>query len=450
MEPQISYRVLFRRIGALALPTVTYNLLEMTLGLADLAMVRSFGSDATAAIGLVRQLTFLVETAIVGISAGVITMVSQGLGKGEERQVDETIRESLAMVTALGLLSSIAGFFLSRPLFMMLLAAPETTAYGVSYLRVYFLSVLFLGFNAVAAAIFVGGLDAKTPLKIAAAMTLLNIPLNYVFIHGAGPIPAFEVRGAAIGTAIARALGSAVFLMLLVNGSRRVRLRFIPLREMSFVRGRTVLKVGMPVALGGLLRNTARIAFLAIVGLSAHRLALHTGVGVGMQVRLVAVLPALAFQVATAALVGESIGRKNHAEAEAIAKSSLFLMFVVMATVAGTMALFSAQIARLFIGDPEVAAMGSTVIRWFALGQLFSSLAISVQGSLSGSGDTAPVMRYMLVTQWGFLVPVSYVAIRFFALDPIGPLVAWAASSGLAFLLLYARFQSGRWKSIGL
>ena len=450
MRLQATNRELMQRIWALALPVVTYNLLEMTLGLADLVMVRSLGSDATAAVGLVRQLTFLVETVFVGISAGVITMVSQGIGKKDPAQVDGTVREALVLVTGFGLVVSLAGFLFCRPLFGMLLAAPDTAAYGVSYLRIYFLGVLFLGFNAVSAAIFVGGMEPRIPLKIAACMTLVNIPLNYVFIHGAGPVPGFEVQGAAMGTVLARATGSVVFLLLLLRGSTHVRLRLVSFAKMSFAQLRSILTVGMPIVFAGLLRNTARIAFLAVIGFSAYKASLHAAVGVGMQVRLIAVLPALAFQVATASLVGEAIGKRDLVEAEALAKNSLRLMGALMGVVTGLMIVFSAALASLFISDPEVAAMGSTVIRWFAVGQFFSALAISVQGSLSGAGDTSPIIRYMVISQWAFLVPAAYVSLRFESLDPVGPLAAWAVSSAIAFLLLYFRLRSGYWKSIRL
>jgi len=293
-------------------------------------------------------------------------------------------------------------------------------------------------------------MEPRIPLKIAAGMTLVNIPLNYIFIHGAGPVPSFEVQGAAMGTVLARAMGSVIFLMLLLRGSTHIRLRLVSFAKMSFVRLRSILAVGMPIVSAGLLRNTARIAFLAVVGFSAYKASLHAAVGVGMQVRLIAVLPALAFQVATASLVGEAIGKRNLVEAEALAKNSLRLMGALMGVVTGLMIVFSAALASAFISDPEVAAMGSTVIRWFAIGQFFSALAISVQGSLSGAGDTSPIMRYMVISQWVFLVPAAYISLQFESLDPTGPLAAWAVSSAIAFLLLYFRLRSGYWKSIRL
>ena len=68
----------YRRIWTLAWPTVVYGLLELSVGLADLLMVRGLGHEATAAIGLNRQITFLVEAAALAVATGVLTLCQPG------------------------------------------------------------------------------------------------------------------------------------------------------------------------------------------------------------------------------------------------------------------------------------------------------------------------------------------------------------------------------------
>ena len=60
--------------------------------------------------------------------------------------------------------------------------------------------------------------DPRTPLRLGAAITVLNIGLNIVFIRGLGPIPAFGTQGAAMGTVIASMLVSAVAIWLMFAG----------------------------------------------------------------------------------------------------------------------------------------------------------------------------------------------------------------------------------------
>ena len=60
--------------------------------------------------------------------------------------------------------------------------------------------------------------DARTPMVLGVAMTLLNIVLNVMLIRGLGPIPAFGTKGAAMGTCIASGLVAIYSLCKLWHG----------------------------------------------------------------------------------------------------------------------------------------------------------------------------------------------------------------------------------------
>ena len=48
--------------------------------------------------------------------------------------------------------------------------------------------------------------DARTPMVLGIAMTVLNLVLNVILIRGFGPIPSFGTAGSAMGTAMASGL----------------------------------------------------------------------------------------------------------------------------------------------------------------------------------------------------------------------------------------------------
>ena len=448
MSTKPSDRELLGRIWRLTWPTVLHSLLEVMLGLVDLLMVRPFGAEATAAIGLARQITFLVAAAAIAVSVGVVTLVSQGVGAGDRQQVEGAVRQSLRLVLILGLPITVAGLLLARPLMVLMQASAATLAGGVPYLQVFFLGIVFLWANFLLGAVFRGAGDAMTPLKIALGVNLLNVGLNYIFIFGLGPVPAFEVPGAAIGTVGARAIGAAILLALLLRGTQHVRLRLRPWWELDFALMGRILRIGAPIALAGVLRNSSRLVFLAIVGASALRVSVHAAVGVGLQVRLISVLPALAFQTATATLVGQAIGRRAYDEAEALGNRSVLLLLGLMVAVVGVILALAEPLAAVFLSDPTAAELGAKVLRWFAVAQLFSALAIGTQGALNGAGDTLPAARYMLVSQWLVMLPLSWLLLVPLGWDPDGPLAAWTLAPLISLVLTQRRFRRGKWKSL--
>ena len=437
----------FRRIWSLAWPTVVYSLLELSLGAADFLMVRGLGRDASAAIGLNRQITFLIEAAALAVSTGVIALVSQGMGARDRRQVDGAVRQSLGLVVLLGVPVTLLGYAASGPLLGVMQASPETLVHGVPYLRIYFLGTVFLWANLVAAAVFRGAGDPRTPLKLVSVMSVLNVVLNYVCITGVGPVPAYGVAGAALGTVGARALGTAANLVLLGRGTGGVRLRPRPWLDLDWPLLRRLLRVGAWPALAGVMRNGARVVFVGILGAGVSGAALHAAVGVGLQVRLVAVLPALAFQVAAATLVGQAVGAGDPDRAERLGNRSVLLLVAIMAAVTSVTILAARPLAGLFLADPEVAALGATVIRWFAVAQLFSSLSIGTQGALTGAGATRPILRYTVLTQWGVLLSLTVALFVGLGWEPEGALVAWVVAPVLQLVLMQRLFRQGGWRN---
>lgn len=443
-------RELVRRIWSLSWPTVLFSALEASLGLADLLMVRSLGPEATAAVGLCRQVTFLIDSVVVALATGVIAVVSQAVGANRWDTVGQVLRQSCLLLVLVALPVSVVGAVASGTLLTALNADAPTIAHAAPYLRVYFLGIVFAWAGVVGAAFFRSLGDALTPLKLATGVACLNVPLNYFLIHGQGPIPAFGVEGAALGTVAARICGAIAFFLLLKRRTRlHAELKRVSCGFFSYdgqLIGR-ILRIGTPMALAGLVRNGSRLVFLTIIGAGAMGMTLHAAVGVGLQVRLLSVLPALAFQVATATLVGQAIGRGDFEEAHRLGRRSVQLLALIMLAIVATIIAFAEPLARLLIEDTATAAVTATVLRWFAVAQLFSSLNITVQGALLGAGDTLPNLRYTFFTQWIVMLPLTLITSSIGAWQLHGPLLAWTVAPAILLVLLTRRFTSEGWKT---
>jgi putative MATE family efflux protein len=455
-------RHLYLRIWSLTWPLLAANGLELVLGLVDLWLVRPFGPAATAAIGLCRQVTFLVEAMAVSITAGIIALVSQGVGARTSversgrcetlaprslRDPESVIRQSVYMVLLLAFPTTLAGYFFSGPLLAGLQSRYDTLAYGEPYLRFYFAGFIFTLGSLVGTALFRGGGDVWIPLKLALGVSLLQVALSCVFVYGIGPWPAFKVQGAAMGMVFARGCGLVAFLFLLLRGQGAIRLRGFPCPGFDWSLIGSVLRIGVPMALANMFRHGSRVVFLAIAGASTLGTSLQATVGVALQVRLIGVLVALAFQTASATLVGQALGRDEIDQAEALGRRSVQLLALLMGIITALLTVLADPLAKLFLAAPEAAGLGVKVLRWFAVAQFFSSLSIGTQGPLLGAGDTLPAMRYTLVSEWCLLLPLSYLLVT---IDwvPDGLLAVWALAPALTLALMQRRFLSRRWLDV--
>lgn len=457
MAPDAADRKLYPLIWGLTWPLLVANALDLAVGLIDLRLVRPFGQPATAAIGVCRQVTLLVEAMATAITAGAIALVSQGVGSrarvglpvkpGNPVDPDEVVRQSMALVLLVGLPTALAGYWLGGPLLAGLWASNEARAYGQPYLQVYFAGLVFTWGSLVGAALFRGAGDVWTPLKVTLGVSLLQVGLNYLLIYGGGPVPAFEVRGAALGAVTARACGALAFLFLLLRGTGGLRLRRAPFPGLDWGLLRSLLRVGVPMALANVLRHGSRVVFLAFAGASVLATSLQAAVGIALQLRLLGVLVALAFQTAGATLVGQAIGRDDIPQAERLGRRSVSLLALLMGALTAVLVLCADPLAKLFLKAPEDVGLAAQVVRWFAVAQLFSALSIGLQGVLLGAGDTLPAMRYTLLSEWCLMLPASYLLVRWGSV-PDGLLAAWLLAPVLTWALMERRFRSGRWKSL--
>ncbi len=97
-------------------------------------------------------------------------------------------------------------------------AAPAVKAEALPFLRIMFMfSSGMLVFFMLGGALRSAG-DARTPMVLGIAMTVLNLVLNLVLIRGLGPIPAFGTVGSAMGTVIASGLVAVYAIAKLWGG----------------------------------------------------------------------------------------------------------------------------------------------------------------------------------------------------------------------------------------
>ena len=439
-----------KTIWALAWPTVLHSFLQTFVGFVDTIMVGRLdnGVDAISAVGMSQQLIFVVMVGVLAISTGCTTFVAQFYGAGQHEDVSRTVAQSLLMALALGAVVGVLGFVSAGSLLDLIRAPDEIQRLGVSYMRIFFGGVFFFFFGFISAAVLRGAGDTVTPLKVSVVVNVVNVVANYALIFGAWGCPRMEVAGAALGSVIARAVGAVLGMYILFSGRFRVRLQLARFREISLSLMGRVLRVGIPSGLQGVVRNGTRLAFFAIVaGSLAGRCAI-AAVTIGFRVRMIAIMPALAIQVAAVALVGQRIGQKKIDEAERFGWGAIWLCTTIMTGIGLLLFVFAPWVVRLFTTSPETIEIGATMLRFFIVGQTFAAASIATGGSLAGAGDTAPAFFYALIGQCFVMLPLAYVLCYYTRLDVVGVWIAWVTAEALQLVLILLRFRGGEWKTM--
>ncbi len=447
MYPHLSWNAL-RLILTLALPTVLYSFLEIMVGAVDIYFAGFIGSEAVASIGFARQLFLVLMIGTLAITTGTITLISQHFGAQDFSKASSVAFHAIVLSVFGGILFGVIGVWVAKPCLFLIGAREEVLIQSSAYLETLMAGVIFLLFNFSTTAIFRAVGDSKTPLKIALLVNTLNTGFDYILIFGIGPFPELGVQGIAYGTISARLVGAAIALFILTRKKRDVRIHFEKDIHLDIIY--KMMAVGIPTGLSGFARNGARIVFFAIIASTSYGTHAVAAATAGFQLRLFAIMPALAFQVASSALVGQAIGKNNLAEAESYGWTTIVFVGITFLLQSLILFLFPYTLIALFSDDPRVIELGKITLQWIAVEQFANCLSIAASGALAGAGDTKPSMRYTVIAQWLFMMPFALLLTHPLEWDLQGAWLIWGVAPIIQCVLTVNRFASGHWKKISM
>ncbi len=274
----------------------------------------------------------------------------------------------------------------------------------------------------------------------------VNLFLNYVLIHGIAFFPEMGVAGAALATAISRAVGGLLVLGVTLSNKAKLHLDLKFPWTMDADLMRRMLKVGLPAAGEQfVMRGSSMIMTRMITGLGTLAYASHSLVA---NFESVSFMIGLGFSMSASSLVGQHLGAKDQEGANACGHMAAKVAAIAMGTFGAIFLLVPQLIIGIYSTDPEVIALGSSILRMAGLSQIPLALNIVYSGGLRGAGDTQYVFWVSvlgnLVLRLGLIYFFAYI------LD-FGVVGAWIGPTidvTIRSLFITLRFHSGKWRSI--
>ena len=428
------------------------NAISGLQGVIDHVMVGHYvGYQGNAAIGVSWQIFVVVVVFVASLSSGMAVLVARYVGRGDAATVNRVVYQGLlAGFLLFALVLAPLGYLLSPTLLELVHAAPEVQAEALPYLRILFVfSVGMLFFYLFGGALRAAG-DARTPLRLGALLTILNIVLSVVLIRGLGPIPAFGTRGAAIGTVAAAGVVMLLAGYLLFSHHLVVRFSLSMGLRPDWEIMRSLFRFGLPTGFQGIAMNVGGVILVRYVGALELSAAAQAAYAVGYtQLFTLVAWTSVALMSAAAAVAGQNLGAdKPERAARAPLHAALIgLLFALPMSLLYAFA-HDTLLGLFGIRDPDVLALGGLLLVYLSISAPFLTTALAYTGALQGTGDTRSPMVISIIAQ--LVLPIGLCA----SLD------AWrglsAADIWTAIVLGHVtrgvlsvwRFHQGRWRHI--
>jgi Na+-driven multidrug efflux pump len=293
--------------------------------------------------------------------------------------------------------------------------------------------------------------DARTPMILGVALTVLNVLFNLVLIQGLGPVPAFRTAGAAMGTCIASGLVAIYALVRLWRGGFVVsfpRSHFGP--DWTIIR--SLFRFGLPTGIQGIAMNIGGVLMLTFIGSLAQSAAAQAAFAVSYgQLFSLITWTSVGLLGAAAAVAGQNLGARRPDRANAAVHVAARIAVALAILVGLLFLLVPHQLLGVFgLSDPVVARLGTQLLRVLSVSGIFIAVALTYTGGLQGTGDTRSPLYISIVSQVIVPLGICLVIQRTSTLQPIHIWLAILVGHATRCLLSVLRFNQGQWRTIAV
>jgi Na+-driven multidrug efflux pump len=181
-----------------------------------------------------------------------------------------------------------------------------------------------------------------------------------------------------------------------------------------------------------------------LAGFGSDALAGYT---IGIRVVIFALLPSWGLSNAAATMVGQALGARDPARAEAAVWKAGFYNLCFLGTVGLLFVIFARQIGGIFTDDPEVLRYAVDCLRIIALGFLFYAYGMVVTQSFNGAGDTWTPTWINMVVFWLWEIPLAYALAIVLKMGPHGVFISITVAYTTLAVVSAALFRRGKWKT---
>lgn len=396
-----------KRLITLAWPLLIAQITQMMMGVIDTIMAGHYSATDMAAVALGFSIIVPLQCFIQGLGLAMPPILSRLHGKGNTSDVASAAWQAGYLLLTISLLVLLIWPFTGH---LVALFPMEPALYDITvdYVQFVLLSMpAFAGYQWLRN--FCEGLGTTKPTMAITLIGLMcNVAGNYIFIYGAGPVPAFGGAGCGIATAIViyTMFFASMAYVLLSDRLKKYNLFGHIYRPDLRMILRT-FKLGFPVAMT-LLFEVTLFAVVALMlapfgpgTVAAHQVALNFSA-------IMFMFP-LSLGMALSIRVGYRIGQNNPAQARMVVKSGITIGMCIATLTASFTLLAKGAIISLYTQDETVFALANSLLIYAALFQFSDAIQVLSANALRGYKDTTAMFIITFIAYWLIGLPTGLI-----------------------------------------
>ncbi len=428
----------------LIIPILLEQLLYMSVGAIDSMMIASQGDAAISSITLIDQLNNFVGKIFLAFATGGAVVASQYIGARKMEQARDSAIQLLGVLLSVTLAVCLVIEVFNESLLRLLFGhlEPKIHQGAYIYLLITAFSYPFTGIMFASSALQRSMNRSQYPLYGSILANLLNFIGNYLLIF----VFPLGVKGAAISTLVARALGSLLTFYFLTNPANPIYVSFRHSFRPAWNLVRKILYIGIPNGIENGVFQFGRLITLSVIAPfgSAH-LAANSVAG---HISSFVVLPGAAFALAIVTVAGQAVGTGDEKQVRFYIGKMMKLSYLSQALTGGLVFLCLPLLLRCFPKlSPEAIGMArSILLLYIPYSIVLWPFSFVFPGALRAANDVRFPMTASILSMIFVRIGMCIVLARVWNIGVEGVWLAMFADWIVRCSAWLYRWQSNAWK----
>lgn len=367
LSDHFSYAKLLRY----SLPSIIMTIFISLYGIMDGLFVSNFaGKTPFAAISLILPFVFAMGSVGFMVGTGGAAIIAKTLGEKQQEKANQTFSMLIAFTVVIGIILTIIGLIIIRPVAMAMGATGDLLENSVLYGSIMLSCQTFFMLQTMFQSMFPVVEKPKLGLALTVTSGVIDILLNALFII----VFDWGIVGAAVSTIIGQIIGSVVPIIYFLRRNDSLLRLVKPTFDGKTIlkactNGSSELMTTISSSVVGVLCNLQLMRFAGENGIAAY--------GVIIYANYIFYAVFIGYSMGCAPIISYHYGAENHSELKNLYRKSMILVGAGSILLAAVGIIFSAPIAKFFVGyDPVLMEMSTRAFALYAVSFLICGFNI--------------------------------------------------------------------------
>ncbi|BAI80285.1 multidrug resistance protein, MATE family [Deferribacter desulfuricans SSM1] len=426
---------LIKKSWQVSWPMILIMFAEFIISITDVYIAGKLGKEYQASVGFVSQIYFVLIVVINAVTMGTVALISRKWSEKNEKNLKISISTVYYFALLIGFITTIFGVLFAKKITLLMPIHKEIRNIAAELAYIYTFGVLFHYILILTNGVLRSINKVKLSLLTMIIICLSNVGLNFYFVFHTN----LYFKGIALSTVFSVIIGAILNTIYL----SKYIIFIVPKIEIIT----KVLKVGVPsgiLQIGWQLGST--VLFFIINKLKTNPVEVMAAFTNGIRIESAIFLPAFAFNMANAVIVGNLLGekKKNEAYKNGIVTAIMGAIIVTFMTI--IIILNANKIANILSNNQVVIKETVKYLIISMISEPFMAFGVILGGGISGAGDTKSVMKIVLSSLWLIRIPLAFIGVVFLKFD--ATFIWWCMNLSIFIqcFLIFRHYKSKRWQ----